>query len=306
MTDLSMGYATLVMEDPETGTAPSWASTRQSALLAEQLGFDTFWVPDELVWENEEQERISGFWECVAITSAAAEATSSIAIGTWVLSALHRGPGLTVKAVETIDEISGGRLIFGLGSGHSGRQGAMFGYPPDRVVGRYEDALSIIVPLLREGTADHRGEFHSAERLSNRPRGPQGATIPLMLAGHGPRTIGLAVRHADIWSGYATSSSQPEAFQDMIDLVHRTCDEQGRDPATLGTSIGVGVVAPGTKGGAMWADSQPLEGSAEQIAEKLLAFHEMGFTSVELVIDDDPSEALPALGEVVRLVKDAG
>lgn len=305
MADLKIGFATLVMEDPDTGTAPSWASTKQSALLAEHLGFDTFWVPDELVWEDQEKEQITGFWECVAITSAAAEATSTIAIGTWVLSALHRGPGLTVKAAETIDEISGGRLIFGLGAGHAGRQGAMFGIPPDRVVGRYEDALSIIVPLLREGYADHHGEYHFAERLPNRPRGPQGSRIPLMLAGHGPRTIGLAVRLADIWSGYATSSSQPEAFQDMIDLVHRTCDEQGRDPATLGASIGIGVVAPGSEIGPVWKDSNPLMGSTEQIAEKLLKFHQMGFTSVELTMDGDPVEALPALGEVVALVKNA-
>ena len=129
--------------------------------------------------------------------------------------------------------------------------------------------------------------------------------MPLMLAGHGPRTVGLAVKYGDIWSGYATASSQPEAFQDMIDLVDRTCEEQGRDPATLGRSIGVGVAAPGREIGAMWADSEPLVGTAEQLAEKLLAFHAMGFTSVELCIDDDPAEALPRLGEVVALVKDA-
>ena len=181
----------------------------------------------------------------------------------------------------------------------------MFGYPPDRAVGRYEDALEIVVPLLRDGHANHDGPYHSADRQPNRPRGPQGSEMPLMLAGHGPRTIGLAVKYGDIWSGYATSSSQPEAFQDMIDLVDRTCEEQGRDPSTLGRSMGVGVAAPGREIGPMWADSSPIVGSSEEIAETLLAFHAMGFTSIELCIDDDPAEAIPALAEAVAIVKDA-
>ena len=305
MADLSIGYATFVMENPETGVAPSWTETREAALLAEAHGFDTFWIPDELVWENEEKGRTAGWWECVAVSAAAAEATSTIAIGTWVLSALHRGPGVTVKAVETIDEISSGRTIFGLGAGHSARQGAMFGYPPDRVVGRYEDALSIIIPLLREGYADHRGEYHFAERQPNRPRGPQGADMPLMLAGHGPRTVGLAVQYGDIWSGYATTSSQPEAFQDLIDLVDRTCEEKGRDPATLGRSMGVSIVTPGRPAGENSFETDSLSGSVDEIAEKLLRFHEMGFTSIELWTDDDPTEAIPVFGEVISLVKDA-
>ena len=74
MANLSIGFATFVMEDPATGVAPSWQTTRAAALLAERHGFDTFWVPDELVWENEEKEQVAGWWECVAISAAAAAA----------------------------------------------------------------------------------------------------------------------------------------------------------------------------------------------------------------------------------------
>lgn len=304
MADISIGFTAWAMEDPRTGAVPRWTDIRDWAVLSEQHGFDTFWIPDELVWENAESGSVAGWWECVALTGAVAAVTSTIDIGSWVLSALHRGPALTVKAAETLDEISGGRFILGLGAGHAGRQGAMFGFPPDRTVSRYEDALEIVVPLLRDGEADHTGPYHAAERVPNRPRGPQASDMRLMLAGHGPRNIGLAVRYGDVWSAYATSSSQPEAFDDMLALVDRTCDEQGRDPAGLGRSIGVGVVLPGHES-FFFGDSHPITGTVEEIAETLLAFGERGVTSVELMVDGDPRESIPHLAEAVSLVKSA-
>lgn len=305
MADLSIGFTAWAMENPKTGVAPRWDDIRNWALLTEQHGYDTFWIPDELVWEGEESGSVAGWWECVALTGAVAAVTSTIDIGSWVLSALHRSPGLTVKAVETLDEISGGRFLFGLGAGHAGRQGAMFGFPPDRTVSRYEDALEIIVPLLRSGEADHAGPYHSAERVPNRPRGPQGSDMRLMLAGHGPRNIGLAVRYGDWWSAYATTSSQPEAFDEMLALVDRTCEEQDRDPASLDRSIGVAVVLPGDEPD-FFAGSDPIVGSTEQIAETLLAFAERGVTGIELMADGaDPQVAIPVLAEVVAMVKEA-
>lgn len=237
------------------------------------------------------------------MTAAVAATTDKIGIGTWVLSTLHRNPGLIVKSAEALDEISEGRLVLGLGAGHAGRQGEMFGFPPDRTVSRFEEALAIVVPLLRDGIADFDGEYHRAVRQPNRPRGPQADAMPLMLGGHGPRTIGLAVRHADIWSAFATKSSQPGAFADMLDLVERTCDEQGRDPAALGRSIGIGVVPPGDEPTGLWQD--PVTGSVGEIVDTLLTFHEMGVTSVELCIDGVQARGLSLLREVVAAVKAA-
>lgn len=305
MADLAVGMTLLPMEQPESGAAPRWTQMRDSALLAETHGFDTFWIPDELVWEGEESGSVAGWWECVALTGAIAAVTSTIDIGTWVLSALHRSPALTVKAAETLDEISGGRFLFGLGAGHAGRQGAMFGFPPDRTVSRYEDALDIIIPLLRDGSADHAGTYHSSERVPNRPRGPQKERMRLMLAGHGPRNIGLAVRHGDMWSAYASSSSQPEAFDEMLALVERTCGEQGRDPASLGRSIGVAVVPPGAEPSPFFAGASPITGSVDEITATLLEFAERGVTSIELMADGDPMTSIPVLGEVVAMIKAA-
>src|SRR4029079_17629616 len=114
-----------------------------------------------------------GWWECLTTTGAVAAATSRIKVGTWIMSALHHNPAIMAKAVETLDEISGGRFVFGLGAGHAGRQGHAFGLPEDRTIGRLEAALEIIVPLLRSGRADFAGAFHAARNLEHRPVGPR-------------------------------------------------------------------------------------------------------------------------------------
>jgi alkanesulfonate monooxygenase SsuD/methylene tetrahydromethanopterin reductase-like flavin-dependent oxidoreductase (luciferase family) len=98
------------------GATPRWTDIRDFALRAETLGFDTVWVPDELLWRPA-GGRVTGWWEGVALTGAVAATTSRIKVGTWVMSALHRNPGITAKAVETLDEVSGGRFVFAPGSG---------------------------------------------------------------------------------------------------------------------------------------------------------------------------------------------
>ena len=306
MAPLSLGFAALIMENPVGGEVPGWEAIRTWAELSESHGFDTFWIPDELVWEDAENpERTAGWWECVSVAAAVSAVTDGIQIGTWVLSALHRNPGLTVKAVETLDEISGGRLVFGFGAGHAGRQGEAFGFPLDKTVGRYEEALKVVVALLRDGEADYSGDFHSAVRQQSRPRGPSCGTIPLMLGGHGPRTIGLAVDYADVWSGYATSSSQPEAFVDRLQLLDEVCEKKGRDPKDIGRSIGVAVVPPGTEPGWLTEGNEPVSGSTEEIAETLLKFADLGVDSIELMMDTDPGEGIPALSDALDMVRSA-
>jgi len=233
------------------------------------------------------------------VTAAVAAATSRIEVGTWVLSALHRNPGLTAKVAETIDEISGGRFLLGLGSGHAGKQGEAFGYPPDHTIGRYEEALQIIVPLLREGSADFHGQFHTAVDLLARPRGPRQGRIPIMLGAHGPRTMRLAARHADIWSAYATESSLPTAFEAMLEGLDAACADVGRDPGSLGRSIGV-VVEPTDESGAEAADmGVPIQGTATEIAETFQAFARMGVTRLEVLLWPDVGPVVESMAPVL-------
>lgn len=299
MGGLGIGMVLISGQDPTSGTTPRWTDIQRQARSAEHIGFDTVWVPDELQWESDEREEPMGFWECVAMAGALTASTETISVGTWVLSALHRNPGLTARTVETLHEISGGRFIFGFGSGHSGRQGEAFGYPANYTVSRYEEALAIITSLRRNGNASFDGRFHSAKDLVMTPRPDGDPTIPLLLGGHQPRTMRLACEHADIWSAYATSSSQPEAFRDLVQQFEETCEELGRDPDSIGRSIGVAVATPGKEPAGIFAADEPIQGSVEQMVDAFGRFAEMGFTRLEVWPAGDQGETIEGLAPVV-------
>ena len=299
---VELGYVLPIFDDPATGETRRWDLLRSRSEWAEEVGFDTVWVADELVWKVGSWVGPTGWWECVALLGAVASVTSKIAVGSWVLSALHRNPGLTAKVAETVDEISGGRFIFGFGAGHAGGQGEMFGYPLDLTVGRYEESLEIIVSLLRTGEADHAGEYHTAKNQVLAPRGPRPGNIPLMLGGHGPRTVGLAVRHADIWSAYGTESSLPEAFAERIALVDRICEEQGRDPASLRRSVGVVMDLSG-EGIAEAIDmGVPLGTTVDECVDRIHELAGLGVDSVEFMVVPDDERSLDGVAAVVAAI----
>jgi len=282
------------------GSTTRWVDIRALAMRAEELGFDTVWTADELLWRHADG-RPQGWWECVAMTGAVAAATSRVKVGTWILSALHRNPGITAKAVETLDEISGGRFVFGLGSGHAGRQAHAFGLPEDHVYGRFEEAIKIILPLLREGRADFQGTFHAARDLEHRPVGPRPGRIPIVLGAKGPKMLRLAALHADIWSWYVEERSDLSEFGPRLAALEAACAEVGRDPATIGKSAGI-AVEPTSITGAEAVLGSPVKGSAEEIADAFRAFGAAGFTNLELVVWPPTLAAVEGLAPVLELL----
>ena len=278
---------------------PRWTDIRQIAIHAEQMGVDTLWIPDELLWRSEDSPA-RGFWDGISMAAAAAAVTSRIKIGSWVLSALHRNPGIIAKTVETLDEISAGRFVFGLGAGHIGPgQAHAFGLPEDQVFGRFEEALQVIVPLMRGGRANFEGTFHSAHDLVQLPVGPRPNGIPLLIGAQKQKGMRLAAMNADIWSTYAEASSSLDEMAPRIDTFKAVCDELGRAYDGFGRAAGLEV--------------EPLEeagkrdgvicGSATQIADALRAFRDAGFTQVDLMVAPGSVAAFDALGPVVEMLK---
>ncbi len=300
MRGVKVGFVLPLLEDPETGQPHRWDELRSMSRLAEAVGFDTIWVPDELLWRVSDWPGPRGWWECIAMTGAVAEATERIEVGTWVLSANQRNAALTVRAVETLDELSGGRFVFGLGAGSGDAEAKTFGYPLDHVVSRFEDALEIILPMLRTGRADHDGPYHQARDLESRPRGPRSGAVPLMIGAGGPRTIALAARHADIWSYYALERSDPAEFAPRIEQVVAACEAIGRDPATIGRSAGIFVEPTEATGSEAVGFGVPVRGSADQVADAIQAFAEVGVTQVECMLWPTTMATLEAMGAVLE------
>jgi alkanesulfonate monooxygenase SsuD/methylene tetrahydromethanopterin reductase-like flavin-dependent oxidoreductase (luciferase family) len=281
---------------PERTTA-RWSEIREMALLAEAIGFDTVWTVDELFWRSADGGPPRGFWEGVSIAGAVAAVTTKVTVGTWVMSALHRNPALTARAVETLDEISGGRFLFGLGAGHEWPgQARAFGLPEDRIFARFDDALQIIVPLLRTGRADFEGTWHAARDLPHVPVGPRPNAIPLMIGGNGPKGQRHAVRHADIWSCYIEERAHVDEVAPRIASLEAICAEEGRDPTTIGRSVGLSVDARAPAG----ERAGVVSGSAGQIVDAFGTFQAAGFTRIEAVLGTSSTAAMEALGPVLE------
>jgi len=280
-------------------TTASWPEIRALAARAEAIGFDTIWIADELLWRMEDGPP-RGCWDGVSLAGAVAVVTSKAKVGSWVLSALHRNPAIIAKTAETLDELSGGRFTFGLGAGHEWPgQAHAFGLPEDRIFARFEEALEIIVPLIRAGHADFEGQFHAARDLPQQPRGPRPGTMPLLIGGNGPKGQRAAVRHADIYSCYVEERATVDEVAPRLRSMEAICAELGRDPASIGRSVGVSVRPLEPAG----IRPDVLSGPPEQIADAFRTFRDAGFTQLEIMYGPGNLAGLEALEPVVAAIR---
>jgi alkanesulfonate monooxygenase SsuD/methylene tetrahydromethanopterin reductase-like flavin-dependent oxidoreductase (luciferase family) len=182
-----------------------------------------------------------------------------------------RNPALIAKMADTIDEISGSRLILGLGAGYFEPEFRAFGYPFDRLVSRFEEALAIIAPLLKTGTVDFDGTFYTVRECELRPRGPRAQGPSIMIGGTGPRILRLTAQYADLWNGwFAFDDSSPDSVEPLMARVDDACRAAGRDPATLGRTVSARVEFPGQASAS--SAGTPLSGDPHQLAASCRAF----------------------------------
>ncbi len=221
--------------------AMGWKAIEALAQRAEAVGFDSFWVPDHLLFRFE-GEPAHAPWEGWSILSALAATTTRIGIGSLVVCTGFRNPGLLAKMADTVDEISGGRFTLGLGAGWHEPEYRAFGYPSDRRIDRFEEAVSIISTLLRDGQIDHQGPYYTLRECELRPRGPRPEGPPILigaLTGR-PRMLRLAATYADIWNGWLIPTrSSADQGAELLESIGDACARVGRDPTTLGKTVGV-------------------------------------------------------------------
>ena len=171
---LKLGLILPEAEYDMAGATPRWSDLAAMARLAEEIGFDSLWFVDHLIYRDEmttlEQQ---GVWECWSILAALAAVTRRVELGSLVTPTSFRNPALLAKIVDTVDEISGGRVILGLGAGYHAAEYRAFGFPHDHRASRFEEAFTIIRHLLRDGSVDFDGQYYSARECELRPRGPR-------------------------------------------------------------------------------------------------------------------------------------
>jgi alkanesulfonate monooxygenase SsuD/methylene tetrahydromethanopterin reductase-like flavin-dependent oxidoreductase (luciferase family) len=229
---MKVGLVLIIAEHRELRRPYSYQKTREFALQAEQAGFDSLWLYDHLLYRPEGEPTI-GIWECWTFLSALAEATHKVELGTLVACNSFRNPALLAKMAITLDEVSDGRLILGLGAGWNKAEYEAFGYPFDHRVSRFEEALQIIRPLLKDGYVDFDGQYYQAHNCEIRPIGRRSHRVPLMVGCEGKRMLRLTAKYADLWN--TGDLCQANAVEQTRQDLAETCLEVGRDPAMIGS-----------------------------------------------------------------------
>lgn len=291
--------------------APTWEDIRAAATTAEEVGFDTFVFEDALLYRG--TEATDGCWESMSIAAAIATVTSRIEFGQSVVNNPYRSPALLAKIAETIDEISGGRYILGIGAGNTADADYQaFGFPTDNRYSRFAEAIEIIHGLLKGGQVDFVGEYQSARDSELVLRGPRPEGPPIVIAAKGRKMLRLAARFGDSWNWWTYQPHKAvTALYPIIEELKRACVEVGRDPNSLQRSIDVYTIDPL----GLSRDSERVPngkisvGSSEEIAEMLLALGDLNIDEVrcDLYQVDTPEgmiERIEAMAEIIDLVHD--
>jgi len=288
---------------PEAERVVRWSELLAMARLAEDIGFDSLWVGDHLMYRRLE-EPPRGPWEAWSLLAALAAVTSRVELGPLVACALFHSPAMLAKKAATIDEISGGRLILGLGAGWHEPEFRAYGFPFDHRVSRFAEAFTIIRTLLREGEIDFAGNYYQTRECVLLPRGPRPEGPPLMVGSLGERMLDITLPHVQAWNAwYAYYGNDWRRLPEIMARLDDACRAAGRDPKTLERTVAVLIELPGGEG--RWSVDRsdqrpvPLQGTPEEIAAELRAFAAVGISHVQLVLDPITLESIEAMAPVL-------
>ncbi len=287
---------------PEVERVVPWPELRNMVRAIEDLGFDSIWVGDHLLYRPS-WGAPRGPWETWSTLAAIAAVTSRVEFGPLVACTAFLNPGVLAKKAATIEEISGGRLILGLGAGWNEVEFDAYGFPFDHRVSRFEEAFTIIRTLLREGRIDFPGRYYQVRDLELLPRGPRPEGPPLMVGSMGERMLHITMPHVASWNAwYVETGNRPAGVARLRELVDGVCADVGRDPGEVERTVAVGVQLSGGRGREMSRPAEPLRGTAEEIADELRAYAGEGIGHVQLVLDPITVASIEEVARVLPIL----
>lgn len=289
---------------PEVERRVDWPELIAMARTADAVGLDSIWLGDHLLYDLPGGVT-RGPWEVWTSLAALAAVTERVQLGPFVASTSFHAPAMLAKMAATVDAISGGRLVLGLGAGWNEREYTAFGFPFDHRISRFEEAFTIITALLRDGRIDFHGRYHSVsdcvlDPVPVRPGGP-----PLMLGSTSPRMMRIGLPHVDLWNTWWSDyGNTADGFAALRARVEDAAAAAGRAPDEVEATAAVLVQLPGGVGRVMgdsaYADEvRPVRGEPAAIAEHLQAMAAAGAAHVQLVLDPITEASIEVAGAAV-------
>jgi probable F420-dependent oxidoreductase len=286
---------------PEVERLVRWPEYVSLARAAEEVGFDSLWVGDHLLYRDDGRPE-RGPWDAWALLAGLAAVTERVAIGPLVACTAFRPPGVLARTATTVDELSGGRLVLALGAGWNEAEFRAFGLPFDDRFARFREAFDIIRRLIAGERVTYSGLHQTtadAVLLPVPARRP-----PLMIGATGPGILAATLPYVDAWnSWYEWYGNTPPGFAEANQRIDEAAVRVGRDPTTISRSACVLAVLDRAAGERPLNDAiPPLEGPAERIAEGLQEFAKAGADEVILVLNPITERSIRTLGESLALL----
>ena len=297
---------------PEVEREVRWPELRAIARTAEQAGFDSIWVGDHLLYRYASGET-RGPWEAWTTLAGLAEATERVALGPLVAATAFHSPFMLAKQAATVDEISGGRLVLGLGAGWNDTEFAALGAPFDHRISRFEEAFTIVRTLLASGYIDFEGEFFTAREAELLPRPARPGGPPILIGSIGPRMLAATLAVRGLMERLVRGHGQPSGGRGAAAGASWTRPRLRRGPGPGGDRANGGGPGPDARAAraGSWATRIPgwrcrrSRGRPEVIAEALRAYAREGIGHVQLVVDPITEASVAGLAPVLELL-DAG
>ena len=282
---------------PEVERFVPWPEYIELAQRAEAAGYDSIWVGDHLLYDLPDGST-RGPYEAWTALAAIAAVTERVEIGPLVASTSFHAPAMLAKQAATVDAVSGGRLLLGLGAGWNQREYDAFGFAYDRRVSRFEEALAIVVALLREGRTTFHGQFYDVDDCVIDPRPVRPGGPPLMLGSNSPRMLGIGLPVVDAWNvWWSIYDNSVERFAEVKAEVYAATPE-GR---SVEATAAVLVTLPGGRGRLMGDhyDTDVTTVTPDDLAEHVRDLAAAGATHLQLVLDPITAESIDVVGEVL-------
>ncbi len=271
---------------------------------AEETGFDSLWVGDHLLYRS--GNGVRGPWEAWSLLAALAAVTTKVQLGPLVAATSFHSPAMLAKKAATVDEVSDGRLILGLGAGWNRVEYDAFGFPFDHRASRFEEAFTIIRSLLRDGVIDFAGDYYTVKECELVPR-PRTGRPPLMIGSQGPRVLRATLPYVEMWNAWhAWFGNTPAGLANMMAWLDSLCVEVGRNPAEVSRTAAIMIQCPGGTG-RIYGDTEhesnvAISGSPDDVAAALRGFEMPGLDHVQLVLDPITVESIEWMGGVLEVI----
>jgi probable F420-dependent oxidoreductase len=278
---------------PEVERDVRWPEYAALARAAEESGFESIWIGDHLLYRSPDRAP----WEAWTLLSALAAVTRRVRLGPLVACAGFHPPAVLAKMAATVDEVSGGRFVLGLGAGWNRDEFDAFGIPFDRRVSRFEEAFAIVRGLLAGERVTVDGAFASARDAVLLP--PPARRVPLMIGSNGPRVLGIALPHVDAWNTWYTDfGNTAEGFAALNERISAAARDAGRAPDEISRSACVHVVLDRASAERP-IEVPPVEGTPAQIAARLRELEEAGADEAILVVSPITEASIRTLAEAL-------